>query len=146
MNQSLKSFASWSILLLILIQFIPLNRTNPPALSDFNAPDAIKCSLKKACYDCHSNETRWTRAAYIAPISWLVSGTVSSGRNILNFSMWNNKKTTETIRQTMNIRKIIREGPAHQHIYYLWKPEAQLTKQEIGTILNWLDSSQKEAL
>ncbi|MEI6757793.1 MAG: hypothetical protein FDX18_01780 [Chlorobium sp.] len=146
MNQSLKSFASWSLLLLILIQFIPLNRINQPALSDFNAPFTIKSSLKKACYDCHSNETRWTRVAYIAPISWLVSGTVASGRNILNFSMRSNKKTTETILQSLKIRKIIAEGHSHQHLYYFWKPEAQLTEQERETILHWLDSSEKNTL
>ncbi len=131
MTFSFKSIASWTLLILMLIQFVPLKRINPPTVSVIQAPEIVKIALKRSCYDCHSNETRWTSIAWIAPISWLASDIVASGRNALNFSVWDNNKRAE-------IRKVISEGSAHQRLYYLWKPEAQLTTTETSTLLEWL--------
>jgi len=132
MTFSFKPIASWSVVILILMQFVPLKRINPPVVSDIQLPGFIKSSLKKACYDCHSNETRWDTIAYIAPTSWLASTIVASGRRALNFSTWHNQKTTEIV-------KVAAEGSAHQPLYYLWKPEARLTTTERDTLLQWLN-------
>lgn len=32
-----------------------------------------------ACYDCHSNETRWPLYSSVAPMSWLVQRDVEGG-------------------------------------------------------------------
>ncbi len=135
MTLSLKSICSGSLLLLMLLQFIPLKRINPPVVSDIQTPDVIKNSLKKACYDCHSNETRWTGIAYIAPISWLLSSTVSSGRNVLNFSVWNKQSTIKKAQ----IKLVIAQGSMHQQIYYTWNPETMLTQLETKTLLHWFN-------
>jgi len=92
MNTSFKSIAGWTLLLLILIQFVPLRRINPPATESFKAPQPIRRILKNACYDCHSYETRWPKAAYIAPASWVIYRTVSAGRSALNFTEWENAR------------------------------------------------------
>ena len=144
MNLSLKSIASWTTLGLILIQFIPLNRINPPEVSDIEAPVTIKSSLKKACYDCHSYTTRWSTPAYIAPLSWVISSTVSSGRNVLNFSLWNNKNNAKIRLQKAEMQKVLSRYPAHQQLYYTWQPEAQLTVTEKKALLQWLKNSMNE--
>ncbi len=145
MNRSIKSIASWITLGLILIQFIPLRRINPPAVSDIKAPGPIKSILKKACYDCHSNSTRWSAPAYIAPISWVISSTVSSGRKVLNFSLWHNNNNAEIRQQKAEIQKVVSGSAAHQPLYYIWQPEAQLTVTEKQALLQWLnDSLQKQ--
>ena len=76
------------IVILIGIQFIPVERTNPPVTREINAPDNISSILKASCYDCHSNETDWPWYSYIAPVSFLVAGDVMDGRKNLNFSEW----------------------------------------------------------
>ena len=139
MTFSFKSIVSWSIVLLILMQFVPLKRINPPVVSDIQLPCLIKSSMKKACYDCHSNETRWENIAYIAPASWLVSNTVASGRNALNFSEWNIQDMANNRLITTKIQKVISERSAHQQLYYLWKPETHLTDRERKAILQWLN-------
>ena len=40
----------------IAIQFVPVNRTNPPVEGDFRPPAEVVSVLRRACYDCHSNE------------------------------------------------------------------------------------------
>ena len=130
---------SWSIVLLILMQFVPMRRINPPVVSVIQLPYLIKRSLKKACYDCHSNETRWDTIAYIAPASWLVSNMVTSGRNVLNFSEWNIQDMANNRKKTTEIQKVISDGSAHQQLYYLWKPETCLTAKERKALLQWLN-------
>lgn len=137
MSFALKSIASWLLLLLIVAQFIPLNRINPPVIADMPASVAIKSSLKKACYDCHSSETQWRRLAFVAPISWLLSATVSSGRSALNFSKWENKDKIYPIVLHDNIFKVVSEGRTHNPIYYLLNPDAQLTSSESRMLLEW---------
>jgi len=72
----------------VMIQLIPVSRLNPPETGPLDAPGATLGLLKRACYDCHSNETRWHWYSYIAPASWLVSRHVSEARRRLNFSDW----------------------------------------------------------
>lgn len=141
MTLSLKSVSSWAVLLLILMQFIPLNRINPRISSDIETPNIIKQSLKKACYDCHSNETRWPTFAYIAPISWLLSSKVSAGRNVLNFSRWNNENNAQLHNQKTSISRIFAEGTLHQPLYYLWNRDAQLNERETKIVMDWLKNS-----
>ena len=53
-----------------------------------NAPRDVQWILRRACYDCHSTETRWPIWAYVAPLSWQVVGDVERARSVLNFSDW----------------------------------------------------------
>jgi hypothetical protein len=38
------------------IQFVPVDRSNPPVEQEVPAPDNVRAFLRRACYDCHSNE------------------------------------------------------------------------------------------
>jgi hypothetical protein len=79
-----------SILFLIgiAIQFIRPRLDNPPVTADFTAPPAVKEIIKRACYDCHSNETRLAWFDQPEPAYWLVAKDVQRGRAVLNFSCW----------------------------------------------------------
>src|ERR1035437_156738 len=81
----------WGALLFILIQLVPFGRdhTNPAVVKDapWNSPET-RALVKRACYDCHSNETTWPWYSHVAPVSWLVQRDVNGGRGHLNFSEW----------------------------------------------------------
>jgi hypothetical protein len=141
MNLSIKTIASWAIFLLILMQFIPLNRINPKAVSETAFPEPVRKYLKKACYDCHSFETDWTGIAYIAPLSWLTSWKVASGRQALNFSLWNNGKSGNGFLEPHKIRHIIMHETDHQWCYHVWKPDAALTGKEQQALLDWFSQT-----
>src|SRR5579884_1852337 len=72
------------------IQFIPVADigTNPPNRFQIDAPPEVSAVLKRACFDCHSNETHWPLYSRLAPGSWLMARDVHRGRNHLNFSEW----------------------------------------------------------
>ncbi len=77
----------------IAIQFVPVDKSNPPVASEPNwdSPQT-KALVERACYDCHSNQTKWPWYSNIAPISWLVAHHVEEGRAALNFSEWSLNK------------------------------------------------------
>ena len=39
---------------LVVIQFIPVVRSNPPILAEIKAPEEVLTIFRRACYDCHS--------------------------------------------------------------------------------------------
>jgi hypothetical protein len=73
---------------LVAAQFVPANRTNPPAQGTLVAPPQIESTLSRACYDCHSNVTRWQWYSRVAPLSWLIVRDLSLGRKEINFFKW----------------------------------------------------------
>src|SRR5215831_3235209 len=82
----------WLIPALVLIQLIPFGRehTNPPVTQEpaWDSPGTRELA-KRACFDCHSNETVWPWYSRVAPVSWLTQRDVNGGRRHVNFSEWN---------------------------------------------------------
>lgn len=78
--------------LFVLIQLVPYgrNHTNPPVQAEpaWNAP-RTRLLAQAACFDCHSNLTKWRWYSNVAPVSWLVYRDVTDGRAALNFTEWN---------------------------------------------------------
>lgn len=77
------------VLLFVVLQLVPYGRdhTNPPVGGEpqWSSP-RVRELAKRACFDCHSNETIWPWYSNVAPFSWLVQRDVDEGRKHLNFS------------------------------------------------------------
>ncbi len=102
-RRSWKKIVLWVIVGLVVVfavmQAVPYGRsshTNPPVANAFVWVDSqAEAIAKKSCYDCHSNETNWWWATYIAPFSWLVQHDVDAGRARLNFSDYQGRPSVE---------------------------------------------------
>ena len=61
-----------------------------PAPEDFlvkhAAPDEVRRLFSAACYDCHSNNTRYPWYAEIQPLGWWLTKHVDEGRDGLDLS------------------------------------------------------------
>ncbi len=116
------------IILFGLIQLIPFGRdhTNPPVVRE-PAWDSLetRALAKRACFDCHTNETIWPWYANIAPVSWLVQRDVEEGRKKMNFSDWGRRDE-----DAKEIREVILEGEMPLPTYLIMHPEARLTEGE----------------
>ncbi len=77
--------------LLVAIQLVPYGRehTNPPVTAEppWDSPRTRELAVR-ACFDCHSNASRWPWYSHVAPASWLVQRDVDEGREHLNLSEW----------------------------------------------------------
>jgi hypothetical protein len=128
-------------LALIVAQVIPVDRSNPAVESDVPAPLAVRDILRRACYDCHSNETVWPWYSRVAPASWLVARDVHQARQQLNFSTWNRLTAPERAHTLEEILEEVQAGDMPLAIYLPLHPEAQLTDANIEAIAAWVQSA-----
>jgi len=146
----MKTKLKWAALALVvlfgLLQFTSPQRTNPPVKLDMiaaaNPPAAVAATLRAACYDCHSHETKWPLYAKIAPSSWLVVSDVNEGRQHLNMSEWPDDPA-RAAKKLDRINEVIdyREMPPKK--YTLLHPEARLTEDQRKQIMDWTDAAAK---
>jgi cytochrome c551/c552 len=125
------------VVVLIAIQFVPLARTNPPERAKAPAPEDVQVLLQRACFDCHSNETRWPWYAYVAPVSFLIARDVSEGRREVNFSLWNQYNAQREARKRKEIVEQVQSGKMPQWYYLLLHPDAKLSDADRQTIIKW---------
>ena len=125
------------VVILIAIQLVPVDRTNPPVVADFDGPAQVRAVIKTSCYDCHSHETTWPLYSRVAPVSWLVAHDVEEGRGLLNFSLWG---TYDPARQAKLAKKIweeVDDGEMPLLMYRLAHKEARLTEAGKSTLHDW---------
>lgn len=125
-----------------LLQFTNPARTNPPVANKLpatNAPPPVVALLHAACYDCHSNETKWPWYSRIAPVSWLIASDVNEGRQHLNFSDWP-PEPERAAKKFDRINEVLdyREMPLKQ--YTLLHPAARLTEAQRQQLMDWSDA------
>jgi hypothetical protein len=123
-------FAVSGLLVLgLLIQLIPYghNHTNPSvnAEPNWDSPET-RALAQRACFDCHSNETRWPWYSNIAPVSWLVYHDVVDGREHINFSDWN--RSAE--QHVGEFQEVFQKNSMPPGNYLLLHPEARLSTDE----------------
>jgi hypothetical protein len=138
----------WSIVGLcvgfIVIQFVPVNRTNAPIEGDFRAPAEVLSVLRRACYDCHSNETVWPWYSRIAPVSWGIARDVHEGRATLNFSTWNRLSTKKQAEAMHESWEEVAEGKMPTWFYLALHPEARLSPADQSVLRAWSASAGRD--
>jgi hypothetical protein len=130
--------------ILIGIQFIPVNRSNPTVTQEIDAPANVLSILKTSCYDCHSNETIWPWYSYIAPVSFLVSADVENARKRVNFSEWNKYDDKKKTKKLEAIIEDVEGGVMPLSKYLIIHPEAKLDPGKIKILIHWANTNKAE--
>jgi hypothetical protein len=125
--------------LFVLIQLVPAGRSNPPATAPLAADAEVEAVLRRACYDCHSNETVWPWYAYVAPVSWLVVHDVDEGRAELNFSHWGEYKPGKRMSAAEEVVEQAEQGEMPLAAYVRLHPEARLAPADVELLRRWAD-------
>ena len=134
------------ISILIILQLIPNKLpenqgvTNNDLIIAEQPPDEVKLILKKACYDCHSNQSVYPWYSYVAPASWLIAKDVREGREELNLSDWADQSKRRKIKIMNEMAEEIEKEKMPLDIYVVVHRDAILTEEEIETITSWTKS------
>jgi hypothetical protein len=124
-------------LVFVVLQFFPAERTNPPVISEVEAPAAVQAILERSCYDCHSNETRWPWYSRVAPFSWWLADHVEHARRDLNFSVWPVYDFDAQEIEFVDIREEVESGGMPLRSYLLAHPSARLSEADRRVLVEW---------
>jgi hypothetical protein len=128
-----------AVVVFVGMQLVPYGKdyTNPPVVSEPKWDSAeTRTFAKKACFDCHSNETVWPWYTSIAPGSWLIYKDVVEGRNEFNFSDWQAQP-----KKHKRLAEVINAGVMPPPQYLLLHPDARLSASERQQFLTGLGNS-----
>ena len=129
-----------ALLALAAAQLVPFgrNHTNPRdgIAVAFDSP-ATRDLARRACFDCHSNHTKWPWYASVAPISWRIQHDVQEGREKLNLTAFDpadDDMTEAAGEASETVTK--KEMPPFD--YLLMHPEGRLTAAERAALASGL--------
>ncbi len=124
---------------ILLAQLIRPVRDNPSMESAVKASEPIQLTLHRACYDCHSNRTKWPWYSTFAPISWIVSTHVHKGREKLNFSQWEDYTSDPgTLAQKLKaVANLVENQKMPPWYYQLTHRESRLSEAQRAELVAW---------
>lgn len=138
----------WTILVLVIVvQFAPVERENPVTdqnLDFFVAtemPADVQSVFKNSCYDCHSNETIWPWYSYVAPVSFVITHHVEEGRDQLNLSSWGEFDPDEKKGILKHMKKEIEKGEMPLAGYTVLHGNAKMTEERKALVIQWIDKA-----
>lgn len=141
----LKKIGFITLVVFVGIQLIPTKRNQNDEVSEndltknFDVPENIQNSLKKSCYDCHSNNTNYPWYNKVQPISWMLENHINEGKSVLNFNEFGTYSKRKQKNKLRSIRNQIEDGEMPLYSYTLMHSNAKLSENEKTEIFNWVD-------
>ena len=119
----------------------PRENAHPDAFeANTHPPFGVSSILHRACYDCHSNETRWPWYSHIPPMSSMIHSDVENARHAMNFSEWSRQEGKTPQRGAailMAACALIESGQMPKKNYLFLHPDARLSKSEQQRFCDW---------
>lgn len=135
------------LIALVLIQFIQPARNhsgqaNPLDIARvYPVPEKIQRVLNNACYDCHSNHTRYPWYAGIQPASWWMDSHIKKGKAALNFNEFGHYSPRRWQSKLKSITSSIEDGTMPLASYTMIHRSARLSKADKELIKDWIDKT-----
>ncbi len=134
------------LIVLILIQFFrpAQNRSASPSPADISTIYPVSANvnsvLEKACYDCHSNNTRYPWYANIQPVAWWLDDHIREGKHDLNFSEFASYRIGKQYRKLEEVVDLVKQGDMPLQSYTIVHIDAKLTREEKVLLTSWTDT------
>lgn len=134
------------LVVVIIIQFIHpshniSNAAQPNNITKVYATsDNVQNILAKACYDCHSNNTRYPWYAKIQPVDWWLTDHVEEGKRHLNFDEFAAYKPSRQYHSMKESVDEVKNGDMPLGSYTLIHSDAKLTDAQKQAFINWCQS------
>ncbi len=143
---SVKTITLITVIILVGIQFIRPKKNISATPSSLNistlypVPETVDTLFRKACYDCHSNNTKYPWYANYQPVYWWLNNHIEEGKRHLNFDEFASYKIARQYKKLDDIADEIREGDMPLPTYAFEHKEARLTATEKEVIYNWCNA------
>lgn len=148
---------AWIILgsvffIFIVIQFFQPEKNDkvPNPQNDIvfavDIPAPVKKKIVDACYDCHSNRTKYPFYNRVAPVSWLLANHIKEGKEHLNFSEWASYEKKKQIKLLSEICDEISSGEMPLKGYVFMHSRAVINEKEIEEICRWTETASEQIM
>jgi hypothetical protein len=130
----------------VIIQFIrpAKNQSAGPFPNEistaFPMNDTVASAMKIACYDCHSNNTRYPWYSNVQPVAWWLQRHVNEGKKELNFSEFTTYSKKRQHHKFEEIKEAVTDGWMPLDSYKWIHKDAILTKEQSAAIAKWCDA------
>ncbi len=132
------------LVVFVAIQFIrPARNKNGQVLpaditKTVNVPNKVLGIFQDACYDCHSDNTRYPWYMNVQPMGWMMAYHIKNGKGNLNFSEFGSYSKRKQANKLRAIGKSIQEGSMPISSYTLMHTDAKLSKENKELIMDWV--------
>jgi hypothetical protein len=141
----------WLLLLaLLVIQFFHPEKNSstgdqPNAISKLHSvPDDVNVILKKACNDCHTNNTVYPWYSKIQPVDWWLNDHVVEGKKHLNLDELGARPAWLRYHKMEEVIDEVKEGKMPLNSYTWVHKDAVLSDEEKAKITGWAQSVMNE--
>ncbi|MBK9224975.1 MAG: heme-binding domain-containing protein [Flavobacterium sp.] len=114
--------------------------------NNYKVPPSVLNSLQKACYDCHSNDTKYLWYDYIQPGRMFVESHIKNGKEELNFNEFTSYSNRKQQSKLEAISKQIKSGDMPLSSYTLLHYDAVLNETQKQEIITWINSIKENSL
>lgn len=142
-----KKIVSILLIVLVAIQFVrpARNSSNEVQQADiirhYHVPANVAGVLKTACYDCHSNNTRYPWYANIQPVGWFLAYHIKEGKGELNFNEFADYSPRRKLSKLKAIGNSVKDGSMPLWSYTLIHADAKLSAESKALITNWTNKT-----
>lgn len=132
------------IVFIVMQAFRPAKNTSNDTSKDisksYTVPDEVKTILAKACYDCHSNNTRYPWYSEVQPFAWWHGDHIKEGKRKMNFNEFDGYRIARQYKKMEECIKEVKEGEMSLPSYTWIHKDAILTDAEKQTLFNWCET------
>lgn len=102
-------------------------------------PAPVLSTLRRACFDCHSDQTRWPWYARLPVASHLIARDVNEGRGQLNLSRWEEYNRFDRADMLDKICERASSGKMPPRPYRIMHAEARLAANDVTVLCAWTE-------
>lgn len=115
------------------------NDTSKDISKSYVVPENVKTILAKACYDCHSNNTKYPWYAEVQPVAWWLNDHIKDGKKHLNFNEFDGYRIARQYKKLEECMDEVKDGEMPMTSYTIIHKEAKLTDDEKQALFTWCE-------
>ncbi|RZN80909.1 MAG: cytochrome C [Winogradskyella sp.] len=106
-------------------------------LAETNPPEDVKIILKSACFDCHSDNTRYPWYNAITPVNYWLNDHIKHGKGHFNVSKWNDYSLKKKDHKFDELIEEVEEKVMPLDSYTWTHRDANLSSEQIKAVITW---------
>ena len=138
-----KRFLILALLVLVVLQLVRPDKNDggydslKTFVTETTPTDEVTVILKTACYDCHTNQTKYPWYANVAPFSYWIDEHIEHGKGHLNFAEWGNYSDKRKDHKLEEVIEMVEEKTMPLPSYTWIHKDAILDEAQTAALINW---------